>query len=263
VELGSQVHKGDLLVELSVGEISAKVQQSNAQLEQARRNLTREENMLKKNAATPETVKSLRDALRIAEAAHREAVTMFDYARITAPFSGIITKKIANIGDLATPGKVLLNMEEENNLQVLTAIPEAMLLKIKKGDRLPISIPSADISVEGTVAEVSPIADPSSRTAPIKLRVAPNPNLRSGQFARVALTMPEVTTLAIPPTAVVLFGQMESVFVVVDNHAAMRLIRTGTRWKDGVEILSGLTGDELVITSGNTSLVDGQPVATH
>ena len=126
------MQQGELLIELSAGEISAQVQQAKAQLEQARRNLAREEKLLKKNAATPQTVKSLRDSARIAEAAYKEASTMLDYSRITAPFSGIITKKIANSGDLATPGKPLLYMEQENNLQVLTDIPEAMILQHTK-----------------------------------------------------------------------------------------------------------------------------------
>ena len=177
VDLGSTVQQGDLLVELSAEEISAKVQQAKAQLAQAKRNLAREESLLKKHAATSETVKSLEDITRIAEAAYKEAKTMLDYTRITAPFSGIVTKKLANAGDLATPGKILLNIEEGTKLQVLTAIPEAMILKIKKGDRLPIFIPSVDLTIFGVVAEVSPTADPSSRTAPIKLGITANPRL--------------------------------------------------------------------------------------
>ena len=175
VDLGSKVQQGQLLIELRAGEVSARVQQAKAQLEQARRNLAREESLLKKNAATQQTVKSLRDSNKIAEAAYKEAMTILDYSRITAPFSGIITRKLANVGDLATPGKPLLYMEEENNLQVLTDIPEAMILRIQKDDRLSVSIPSVGLKTEGVVAEVSPIADPSSRSAPIKLSDSAGP----------------------------------------------------------------------------------------
>lgn len=260
VDLGSRVKQGELLAELSAGEISAQVQQAKAQLEQARRNLAREESLLKKNAATPETVKSLGDTTRIAEAAYRETMTMLDYTRITAPFAGIVTRKLANVGDLATPGKPLLNIEEENKLQVLTDIPEAMLLRITKGDRLKIFVPSVDLTIEGTVAEVSPTADPSSRTAPIKLRIAANPKLRSGQFARVTLAMAQAETLMVPAGAVVPFGQMERVFVVDDGKAGLRLVRTGARGENHLEILSGLTEGETVVIAGNDKLQDGQPV---
>ena len=260
VDLGSRVIKDALLIELSAGEIAARVQQAKAQLEQAKRNLSREESLLKKNAATPQTVKSLRDTARIAEASYRETLTMLDYTRITAPFSGIITKKLANVGDLATPGKPLLYMEQGDNLQILTDIPEAMMLQINKGDRLPVFIPSADLSTGGIVAEVSPIADPSSRSAPIKLHIAPDPRLRSGQFARVTLTTEQAKTLTVPISAVIPFGQMEKVFVVQDNVARLRLVRTGAEKSDHIEILSGLSVGETVITEGNQNLLDSQPV---
>jgi RND family efflux transporter MFP subunit len=260
VDLGSRVEQGELLIELSAEEISAQVEQAKAQLEQARRNLAREEKLLKKNAATPQTVKTLRDSARIAEAAYSEATTMQGYSRLTAPFSGVITKKIGNAGDLATPGKPLLYMEAEDSLQVLTDIPEALILQIQKGDSLVVSIPSVDLTIRGIVAEVSPIADPSSRSAPIKLQLAPDSRLRSGQFARVTLTTQKTETLTVPIQAVVPFGQMERVFVVDGNRARLRLVRTGAQSKDRFEILSGLTMDETVITEGNRNLVDGQPI---
>ncbi len=263
VDLGSKVKHGELLAELSAGEISAQVQQAKAQLEQARRNLAREENLLKKNAATPETVKSFEDSLRIAEAAHRTTQTMLDFTKITAPFTGIITRKLANVGDLATPGKPLLHIEEENKLQVLTDIPEAMILKITKGDKLKIFIPSVNLGIEGTVAEVSPVADPSSRTSPIKLRIPNNPLLRSGQFARITLAMAKEETLTVPESAVVPYGQMERVFVVENGKAKLRLVRTGARSDEYLEILSGLAEGEEVVIAGNSKLQDGQPVTVQ
>lgn len=261
VDLGSSVKQGQLLLELSAGEISAQVQQAKTQLEQARRNLLREENLLKKNAATPESVKSLQDSVRIAEAAYRETLTMLDYARITAPFAGIITRKFVNTGDLATPGKPLLLLEEGGNLQVLTDIPEAMIAGIKKGDRLKVMVPAVDLVTEGTVAEVSPTADSTSRTAPVKLRLPADDRLRSGQFARVGLTMAEMEALTVPAEAVVPFGQMERIYVLDNGQARLRLVRTGARGDREVEILSGLSENETVIVSGNAALIDGQPVS--
>ena len=261
VDLGSIVKQGELLVELSAGEISAQVQQAKTQYEQARRNLTREENLLSKSAATPESVKSLQDAVRIAEAAHRETLTMLEYARITAPFSGIITRKFVNAGDLATPGKPLLILEEGSRLQVLTDIPEAMIGSVKKGDRLKVMIPSAGIVTEGTGAEVSPTADPTSRTAPVKLRLPADERLRSGQFARVGLATAGAETLFVPAEAVVPLGQVERVFVVEDGRARLRLVRTGAREDRDIEVLSGLEEGETVVVAGNGTLINGQPVS--
>lgn len=260
VVLGSKVEKGDLLAEINAGEISARMRQARAQLEQTKRNLDREKKLLLKNAATPEAVKSLEDALRIATAAYEEAGTMLEYTRILAPFSGLVTGKLANVGDLAVPGKPLLQLENEARLQVIANIPESTILKITRGDKLAIYIPPADLHIIGTVAEVAPTADHFSRTAPIKIDIPAAAKLRSGQFARVSLTAGTTKTVTVPSEALLTFGQMESVFVVADGHARLRLVRSGALEEGTIEILSGLKAGETVIVKGNRQLVDGQPV---
>ncbi len=265
VDLGSRIKKGDLLIKLGAGEISAQLQQVKAQLVRAKRNLAREEKLLKKNAATPETVASLKDTVRIAQATLLESQTMLDYTIISAPFDGIVTKKPANAGDLATPGKPLLRIEGEDNLQILTDIPEAMINSIKKGDVLQATIPASNSDVSGVVTEVSPTADPSSRTTAIKIKINSTPQLRSGQFARVTLALKEIETYTIPQSAILPYGQLERVFVVQENKAQLRLVRTGvvflgTDGQKRIEILSGLSEGENVITSGNNNLQSGQPL---
>jgi len=266
VELGSKVQKGELLVKLSAGEISAQLQRAGAELEQAKRNLQREEKLLKKNAATPETVKTLQDSLRISQAAYLESETMLEYTSIAAPFDGIITQKPANTGDLATPGKPLLRIEGENNLQIITDIPEAMIHRIKHGDVLKAEIPATNTRVTGHVTEISPISDPSSRTSPIKIQIESGPELRSGQFARVTLAEKETKTLAIPKTAILNYGQLERVFVAENDTANLRLVRSGRPLAgpdniELVEILSGLDLGDTVIISGNSTLQSGQPLS--
>ncbi|MEN8199282.1 MAG: efflux RND transporter periplasmic adaptor subunit [Thermodesulfobacteriota bacterium] len=262
VVLGSKVKRGDLLVKLSAGEISAKVLQAEAQLSQARRNLARESKLQKQGASTQETVKSLKDGVRIAEAAYKEATTMLDYTTITAPFSGTITRKIANTGDLAAPGMVLLQMENSDELQVLAQVPEALLLKVAIGDSLSVKIPAASLLLTGEVAEVAPSADPVSRTAPVKINIPSGPDLRVGQFARITLTGSDESTLMIAQSALLARGQMDIVFVVeeAEKIARMRLVKTGASYDGEVEILSGLEPGEQVVVTNVTKLQDGQPL---
>ena len=270
VTLGSEVQKGDLLVKISAGEISSKVIQAQAQMEQARRNLEREEKLLKKNAATGESVKSLKDVYRVAEAVYNETKTVLGYSTITAPFTGLITSKKANVGDLATPGTPLLQLEDNRKLQVVTSFPESLVLQIKPGDLLSVLIPAADLDIQGTVAEIAPSADPLSRTAAVKIDINDAPQLRPGQFARVALpgqfarvALPgqNKDTLFVPTSAVHSFGQMDKLFVVDKNKAHLRLVRTGSIKNEQIEILAGIDPGELVITSNSSQLVDGQPVS--
>lgn len=262
VVLGSRVKKGDLLVKISAGEISAKVLQAEAQLSQARRNLARESKLQKQGASTKETVKSLLDTTRIAEAAFEEARTMLDYTTISAPFSGTVTKKIANIGDLASPGIVLLMLENGDALQVLAQVPESLLLAVQQGDTVPVQIPAASLTIEGVVAEVAPAASPLSRTAPVKINIPSSPDLRVGQFARIALSGSDEHTLMISSSAILAKGQMDIVFVydTPTKTAHMRIVKTGAVYGDQVEILAGLEPGEQVVVTGVERLQDGQPL---
>ncbi len=263
VRLGSSVQKGQLLVALTANEIAAKLRQAQTQQEQAKRNLDRETRLLAKDASTPETVKSMAEAYRIAQAGYREAQTMAGYTSITAPFAGQVTAKPASVGDLATPGAPLLVLENNRHLQVVTAVPEALVVSIRPGDRLAIRIPAADLTTTGTVAEVAPAADPASRTAPVKIDLAASTKLRSGQFARIAIAGDAGDagdTLFVPATALVPYGQMERLFVARDNKAELRLVRTGMHRDGLVEILAGLNPGETVVVAGAAQLVDGQPL---
>lgn len=261
VALGSVVKKGTLLAKISAGEITARLSQAETQLAQAQRNFEREKRLLEKDASTRETVKSLEDAYQMAEAGLREARAMRDYTRITAPFAGIISQKMANAGDLAIPGMPLLVLENTEHLQVVAAAPDILSLKIKKGDTLAITVPSADFSQTGTVTEIGPAADTASHTAQVKIRIDSNSALRPGQYARVALPgTAGVNTFLVPETALFRFGQMERLFVIQDGKAHLRLVRSGEHRADQVEILAGLYPGEQVVVQGGAQLVDGQPV---
>lgn len=258
VLLGSTVKAGDLLVALSADEIAARVTQAEAQLAQAKRNLDREQNLLQKNAATAETVKSMTDLHAVAQAAYREAKTMLGYATITAPFDAVVTRKNVSSGDLATPGAVLLQLENNRRLQVTTAVPESLALQLRVGDTLTVKIPVADLALQGTLSEIAPAADPTSRTTQVILDLPLDPNLRSGQFARILLPSRQNKTLLIPASAVVPLGQMDRVFVVREGRAQLRLVRTGMNANGMTEILAGLNPGETVVTTNNRLLTNGQ-----
>jgi RND family efflux transporter MFP subunit len=170
---------------------------------------------------------------------------------------------MANIGDLATPGKLLLKIENETRLQILADIPEALILGLSIGDILPIYIPAAKLNLTGKIAEIAPTADPRSRTAPVKLSIQPGKKIRSGQFARVALPGTSGGAVMVPKSAVLSIGQLDKVFIVRDETAHMQLVKTGMQDSDMIEILSGINAGDIVISRGNSHLKDGQPITVQ
>jgi RND family efflux transporter MFP subunit len=197
---------------------------------------------------------------RVADAAVKEAETMLGYTKVAAPFDGVITRKHTDVGDLATPGKPLLEMEDSRTLRLEADAPEAVVGKLTLGDKLPVRISALETELTGVISEISPAADPGSRTFVVKLNLPPQAGLRAGQFGRVAMPVGETAALRVPAAAVVQRGQMELVFVVISNHAQLRIVKTGKRIGDEVELVSGVSAGEQIVVSAVGTLIDDQPV---
>jgi RND family efflux transporter MFP subunit len=254
---GAMVKAGDLLARLDVQEIQAKVDQARAMLDQAKRDFDRQKQLIASNATTRQEFDATEARVKIGTGAVSEAETMMSYAKVTAPFDGVVTLKLADVGDLAMPGKPLLEIEAPTSLRFEADLPEAILDRVKLGAKMPVRLTKV---IEGTVSEISPVADPVSRTFNVKLDLPPTEGLRTGQFGRVSVPVAEVKLLLVPQSAVLKRGQMELVFVAKDGQAALRLVKTGKGLEDRVEVLSGLEEGEQIIVSETAQLTDGQPV---
>ena len=260
VQAGSRVKKGELLVRISASEISARLRQAETQRAQARRNYEREARLLQTGASTAVMVKALEESVQMANAAYREAEAMLAYTQILAPFSGTITHKLVEVGDLALPGVLLLKMENSAGHEVVAQIPEALIQSLAVGERLQLSIPAAGFATSAAISEIAPTVDPQSRSTRIKLALPDNPALRSGQFARVALSGDGEQTVLIPAAALKHKGQMEQVLVADQGVARLRLVRTGATYGDRIEILTGLKPGEQVVIDSDGRVLDGQPL---
>ena len=257
---GQAVKKGDLLARLSVGEIQARLDQARATLEQADRDLQRFTSLLQQKTITQQEFDAVEARPRVARATVTEAETLLGYATVVAPFDGVITRKLADVGDLAGPGRALVELDDPGALRVEVDVPEALIERVPLGARLTVVTAPAQRTIEGVVSEVSPVADPSSRTFRAKLDIAAGPGLRLGQFARVSVPVGESTAVRVPASAVVTRGQMEIVFVQAGQKASLRLVKTGKRLGDQFELVSGLTAGEQIVVQGAAGLVDGQPL---
>ena len=255
---GQQVKAGELLAQLDVREIQAKLDQATPVREQAEKDLKRFTDLLAKRVITQQEFEGAQSKARVARAAVIEAETMLGYAKVTAPFDGVITRKLADVGDLATPGKPLVEMEDPAALRLEAAVPEAIIDRVSLGSKLMVRIGSNEL--EGVVREMSPNADPNSRTLLVKLDLPATPGLRTGQFGRVAVPVAETSVLRVPASAILRRGQMELVFIRNDKHAQLRIVKTGKPVGEEIEIVSGVNAGEEVIVEGAGDLADGQPI---
>ncbi len=257
---GQPAKAGDLLAQLDVRESQARLDQALAQSDQAQRDLKRFAALVEQQAVTQQEFDAVQSRERVARAAVTEAETLLGYARITAPFDGVVTRKLADVGDLAAPGKPLLELEDPAALRLEADVPEALIGKIQINAKMPVRVPAIDAGLMGTVSEIAPAADPNSRTFRVKLDLPSTQGLRTGQFGRVAVPVAETMALRIPASAVVQRGQLHLVFVVAGHRAHLRLVKTGKRIDGEVEMASGLSPGESVVTENAALLADGQLV---
>lgn len=257
---GTRVKAGDLLAQLEVQEIAAKVDQARAVLEQAQIEFGRQSQLMARDATTRQEYDAANARAKVAQAGLNEAQTVLGYARVTAPFDGVVTRKLADIGDLAMPGKPLLEIEAPTAFRFEADLPEAILDRVQLGATMNVVITSVSIPLLATVSEIAPVADAVSRTFQVKLDLPPAPGLRTGQFGRVAVPVAQTQLLLVPAQAVLKRGQLELVFVVNEGKAILRLIKTGKVLDRQVEVLSGLHQGERVVVTEVDKLVEGQPL---
>ncbi|HZI31689.1 MAG TPA: efflux RND transporter periplasmic adaptor subunit [Candidatus Binatia bacterium] len=257
---GQTVKEGQTLAKLDAHEVQARLDQATATRQQAESDFKRANDLMAQKILSQSEFDSAQSKFRMAVAAETEAKTLLSYTEIVAPFDGVITRKLADMGDLAMPGKPVLQMENPNTLRLEADVPEALIDDVKLGDQFAVRIATITNEIQGTVAEMSPAADPNSRTFLVKLDLPTTPGLRSGQFGRVAVPVGKVSAIRVPTSAVIQRGQMELVFVATNGDAQLRLVKTGRRVDDEMEVVSGLNSGEAVVTQGASELTDGQPV---
>ncbi len=263
ISLGQQIKAGQLVARLDAPEIQARLQQAEAALQQAERDWKRTSGLFEQQAATRSEYDAAEARFNVAKAAVAEARAMAAYIEVLAPFDGLVTKKWVDVGDLASPGKPLVDLEDPAALQLETDIPEAIAAMVHRDARLMVRVEAAANEIPGTVSEIAPNADVSSRTFRVKLDLPDSPTLRSGQFARLLVPVGESNSMRVPNSAVVQRGQLEIAFVAEKDHANLHLVKTGRRYGDEVEILAGLAAGDAVVTEGAGQLVDGQPVSVR
>jgi RND family efflux transporter MFP subunit len=186
----------------------------------------------------------------------RAAGIMRDYAKIAAPFSGVVIVRTVEPGNLATPGAPLLTIEQDGVYRLEASVDESKLPSVRVGQAVEALL-EADRKLNALVSEIVPSVDTASRTYLVKLDLPAAPQLRTGMFARAIFALGVQRVVAVPLAALTERGQLQSVFVVEDSVAHTRLITTGRRTAAEVEILSGLSVGEKVVQPVPAGLLDG------
>ena len=184
------------------------------------------------------------------------------YARITSPISGVVVAKHTEVGSTAAPGAPLLTIEDSSRYKLEVAVEESQLGKIGMDERARVRIDAlGPDDLEGGVSEITPAADPMSRSYTVKIDLPARQSLRSGLYGLASFASGWRQAILIPQKAVTQRGQLTGVFVVdVAGVARLRLIKTGKSYGENVEALTGLSDGERVVVDGVANVKDGVKV---
>lgn len=286
---GARVKKGEILARLEASENQANAAAAGGAVEDARRAL--EESITRKTLADTQfdryqklfksdvvsrqefEIKESEKALAGQGVARAEARlhqyqeqakgagAFAGYTKIVAPISGIITARKADLGATVFPGQALFTIEDEGGYQLELAIPESLALKVHPGTVAQVTLDAIGSSVAAKIFEIVPSADPLSRTFTAKIPLSQK-GLKSGMFGRGDIGLgTTVNAMTLPKMALVERGALTYVWVLdKENIARLRIVKSGKQLADRVEILSGLSAGERVVTGGVGKVSEGAKV---
>ena len=288
VKEGDRVRKGQLLATLEATETTAGAAAAQAGAEEAKRALDealarkkladatfqRYSRLFSEQAVTrqefetrqteqevaAEGVARAESRLSQARSTARAATTMADYTRVVAPINGVVTNKAVDRGATVFPGVPLMTVEGEGEYRLEVQAPESIKQRIVVGQSVEVKLDGSDQTRSGRIVEVVPIVDPASRTFVTKIAVT-GKGLRTGGYGRAFFPAGTVKGLLVPAGAIVDRGALTSLWVVDSKEIArMRLVKTGRRIGDRIEVLAGLSDGERIVTKGVEKVIDGAKV---
>jgi len=275
VDKGDEVKAGALLAEIEVPELLAELSKYKAEVEVAEIDYKRVNEAQKKapDLVVPQTVDGAKGKLDVAKANLERTATMLGFARITAPFPGVVTRRLVDPGAFipaATSGSAaqnaaLLTLMDFNRVRVQVAVPEPEVPFIKNG--LPVKVKVEELpgrTFEGAVSRYAGALDEGTKTMLSEIEI-PNPKreLRPGMFATVEMVVEQKSDALLVPVEVLVVEKVKSsVFTIADGKTKKIPVKTGFNDGVSVQILDGLGPDRPVILVGKQTLNDGQPVNT-
>lgn len=274
VDKGDEVKQGQLLAEIEVPELVADVARYKAEQEIADLDFKRASEAQQKapDLVVPQSLDAFKAKSLMAKANLQRAETLLSFCKITAPFSGVITRRAVDPGAFvpsATSGSaaqnaIVVTMMDFDVVRVQIAVPENEVPLIRKG--LPVKVLVDELPgrvFEGTLTRFSQALDEATKTmlAEVDLQNSKR-ELRPGMYATVKLGLETHTdALLVPAEAVVFEKAGASVFTVSDGKAKKKAVKPGFNDGAAVEILEGLAPNQPVILIGKLTLSNDQPVS--
>ncbi len=249
---GDTVKAGQLLLTIDAGESAAALSGAQAQLNTARLNYQRTQQLFQQKFVSQAAVDKAQADYLAARAAVGQTSAVHGYSRIVAPYAGRIASRQVEVGDMATQGTPLFSLFDPTRMRVVAEVPQYQLTKVlagaRAGSRVTVEIPALNARFDSKSFTVLPALDPRSHTSTVRINLPSDPLLAPGMSARAWFSVGTVRKLLVPAAAILRRSELTAVYVAdAQNKLHLRQVRLGEPVAGGeVEVLAGLADGERV-----------------
>lgn len=279
VDVGSTVKRGQVLMQLDPQDLRLGQAQAQASLRAAQTNLELAQAELKRyqdlraqnfvaQAVLDQKIAAARSsqaAVEQARAALREQANQTGYASLESDTDGVVTAIDAEVGQVVAAGTPVVRVARTDEKEVVIGVPEDQVQALRKVSEVKVRLwADPDASIPGTIREVSPMADPATRTYMVKVTVPAREDVRLGMTAVVQLVRGagagDASQLKVPLSALYQDKGVSSVWVVENGAVRLVPVRVGGVAGNEVVLASGVQAGQVVVTAGVNLLKNGQKV---
>jgi membrane fusion protein (multidrug efflux system) len=264
VEEGDDVARGQVLARLDGDRLRLEKEQAEANLQKLQRDYQRNIDLKEKGLISEGDFEKIQYEMQALQASFDLASLELDYTEIRAPIDGVVSERFIKLGNTIDANAETFQVTSLEPLISYLHIPEREYRRIDPGQTTTIGIDALQgLSFDAIVARVSPIVDPATGTFKITIEVSdPSRRLKPGMFGRINIIFDtREMALQIPRSAVIEEAGEAAVFVVSEDIAEKRVIRTGYTEAGNVEVVGGLDDDDEIVIVGHSNLKNGSRVS--
>lgn len=277
VDIGSVVNPGDIIMEIDPKDLqqavnlsSAQVSSAQSQLNLAKSNLDRYQQLYKANAISQAEYEQYQNAYNVAEEAVNQALAQYNqnvnqlsYTTLTTDNAGVISNVNAEVGQVVSAGQTVVTVVQDGDREIDINVPENGIEELRNAQKIKVTFWALPkVAVTGTVREISPVIDEISHTYDVRISLDnPPQSVKLGMTADVQVTNSTgQKTAFIPLAAIYQTGNTPKVWVIKKGAVTLKPVKIGTFGDGVVQVLDGLQDEDLIVTAGVNKLREGQKV---
>lgn len=262
-DVGDYVKQGEVIVRIdprqvtqAAAESQAQVAQARARYEDAKAGYERTKQLYQQKFVSQAALDKAKAEFEAAEAQLQAtraglgvAETTREFATVVAPYSGVVSARLVELGEMASPGTPLMAGFDPREMRVVANIPQYKVAAVRAAKSAMVDVPAANRRIEAAEVTVLPAADPKSLTTKVRLELpGEQRDLSPGMFARARFVIGRASKLVVPARAILRRSEVTAVYVVDDEGKPhLRQVRTGEEaGADWIEILAGVNPGEKV-----------------